>query len=258
MSDLASIQNVLGQWVKEAGHQALAMRPGLEREIKPDGSIVTRADKAIETWLRPKLTGLVQESTVWGEELGWSAPGDGGLWLIDPIDGTSNYFYGQPLWGISVALMQKNRLVVGAAYLPDLDELYLAHAGGGATLNGETLPQIPPGEIKPYELVSHNDGLPYRYPGQFFPGKVRYTGCIVSDGVFVATQRFRGLIDDKCKLYDVAAVIVMCRELGADVRYADGSPFLESDLLENRRIGKPYIIFPRDSNYKITGEEAPQ
>jgi len=222
--------------------------------VKSDGSLVTKADPELERWLRPLLLEALPGSAIWGEELGWSEPGPEGLWMIDPVDGTSNYAFGSPLWGVSVALFRHGHLELGAVAMPDFQELYLARRGAGATLNGEPMPRFRAGEIQPFEIVSHNDGLPQRYPNEIFPGKVRYTGCIVFDGVYVATQRFRGLIDDKCKLYDVAAVVTICRELGADVRYADGSEFIEADLLANRRIGKPYVIFPLGSSFRMSPE----
>jgi len=111
---LAQLLPKLGDIVSEAGRIAQQARTEPKREIKPDGSIVTNGDRLVEQFLRAELTHLVPGSKVWGEEFGHSAEGEGGLWLVDPVDGTTNYAYGSPLWGVSVALLRGSSLKLGA------------------------------------------------------------------------------------------------------------------------------------------------
>src|SRR5579871_533796 len=115
--------------IREAGDTALAAQAGISREIKPDGSIVTPADKAAERFIRERLSALLPSAGITGEELGASLEGEAGLWLIDPIDGTSNYAFGSPSWGVSIGLVRGEEPLLGAIYLPALHELYVAHAG---------------------------------------------------------------------------------------------------------------------------------
>lgn len=251
MSDLSGLLPNLERIAKRAGHLALESRKDLKRFLKPDGSLVTNGDRDVEALLRKELTTLVPGTTVWGEELGHSQPGPGGLWAVDPIDGTSNYTFGSPLWGVSIALIQGNNLELGAISIPDLDELYLAARGHGATCNGKCLKPIPPGPIKPEELVSYNDHVQRALPGCKLPGKMRLSGAFIVDGMFVARQRYRGLIGVREKLYDIAASLLILSELDADIRFADGSPMPVGDLLEDRPIGRPWIAFPRRSGFII-------
>lgn len=246
---LSELQNEIERLTYEAGQRARNARSSMTRELKPDGSIVTNADREVEAWLRPQLESLIPGSTVWGEEEGFSEPGEGGIWLVDPIDGTSNYAFGSPLWGVSVALYQNPIIVAGSVALPDLEETYTAAVGEGARRNGSMLERIPSGSIRSEELVSFSDGLIVRYPQIQWPGKMRHSGAFVVDAMFVASQRFRGLIDYKCKLYDIAASILICSELGADVRFASGEPFQPAENLVDRKIGKPFLIFPPDSGF---------
>lgn len=237
----------LGRIAAEAGALAQKERERLVRELKPDGSIVTNGDKAVELWLRKELTAFVPDTTVWGEEFGFEDAGPGGRWLVDPVDGTSNYAYGSPLWGVSIAYERDGDLRFGAVALPDLDEVFLAEAGEGAYLNGERLAPIEPGPIHPHELTSYNDWIARALSD--VPGKQRLSGAFVIDGTFAVRGRYRALVAMRERLYDVAACVLLAREVGMDVRYIDGTPFTERDLLVNDKIGRPWGILPRDSGY---------
>ena len=217
------------------------------RELKPDGSIVTNGDRAVETWLRRELTALVPGTTVWGEEFGFEETGREGRWLVDPIDGTSNYSYNSPLWGVSIALEVGGRLKLGAVHLADLDELYLAEDGEGAFANGERLPTIRAGRIRPEEVTGYNETIARTL--RDVPGKQRLSGAFVVDGTFTVRGRYRALVAMNEKLYDVAACVALAREVGLDVRYIDGSSFVERELMQDERIGRPWGILPRDCGW---------
>jgi myo-inositol-1(or 4)-monophosphatase len=239
----------VGEIARRAGEMALEARRELRRELKPDGSIVTNGDRAVETFLRPLLTALVPGSTVWGEEFGFEEEGPGGWWLVDPVDGTTNYAFGGPYWGVSIALAVKDKLQLGVIALPDLDEIYLAEEGGGAFLNGERLAEIPPGLIRHEEIVTYPERLLRRIPTETLPGRMRISGAFVVDGTFTATQRFRGMIGHSEKLYDIAASVLINLEVGAEIRYTSGDAFLISDLKRDAKIDQPWMIFPRESGF---------
>lgn len=235
----------------EAADLARAERPSMHPELKGDGSIVTTVDRAVETFLRGALPNVVGDVGFWGEEFGHDGTDATSRWLVDPVDGTSNFSYGSPLWGISVGLVEDGELTVGGIVLPDLNETYLGERGGGATMNGAPLPLIPPGPVKPQELLSYGEPLLVDYGPAAFPGKMRLSGAFVIDGCFVLSQRFRGLIGRRERLYDVAAVVVMARELGADVRYADGTPFNDRELAQGGPIHGAWTVLPKDSGFHL-------
>lgn len=240
----------LGTIVQEAGALAVRLRRGgVQRELKPDGSIVTTADRAVEEWLRTELPDLFPDTNVWGEELGFEQEGEGGLWLVDPIDGTTNYSFGSPLWGVSVALLRNGHLELGAITLPDLHETYLGERGRGAFCNGQSLPQIPAGTIRPEEIVSRGENLIRDFPNAEWPGKSRSTGAFVIEGTFMVRQRYRGLVGYGEKLYDIAAAMLFGLESGAEIRYADGGQIILSDLVTDEKINRPWIMFPAESGF---------
>ncbi len=192
---------------------------------------------------------MVADTTVWGEEFGHDEPGSGGWWLVDPVDGTTNYAFGGPYWGVSIGLMVHDRLSLGAIYLPDLDELYLAESGHGALMNGEPIKPIPTGVVSDEQIVTTCERMLKRYSVKELPGKIRISGAFVVDGTFTATQRFRGMIGHSEKLYDIAASVLINQEVGADIRYANGDAFIVSELKADAKIDQPWVMFPRDSGF---------
>lgn len=249
MGSISPLLAEVGALARRAGEIALESRKALVRELKKDGSIVTNGDRAAETFLRPKLVDLAAGSTVWGEEFGFEEEGPGGWWLVNPIDGTTNFAFGGPYWGVSIGYALKDRLQLGAIFLPDLDELYVAETGCGAFLNGEPLPPIPAGRIRDEEIVTYPERLIRRSPSEPLPGRLRISGAFVIDGTFTATQRFRGMVGQSEKLYDIAASVLINLEVGAEVRYTSGDAFLISDLKQDTKIAQPWMIFPRDSGF---------
>lgn len=244
MSPEVELLGRLEKIVRRAGRIAQESRADLQRSQKQDGSIVTAGDRAVESYLRPELTQLVPGTGVYGEEFGHDGDGPNGLWAVDPVDGTSNYAFGSPLWGVSVGLIQEGQVTLGAVFLADLDEMYLAAKGRGATCNGRPLPPIPVGGIGGIELMSYNDNLIKAYPGQVWPGKMRCSGAFVIDAMWVAQQRFRGLIGIRGKIYDIAASLLINEELGAEVTHIDGEPLDIGELSKGITIPKAYTILP--------------
>lgn len=117
----------------------------VDRRIKADGSYFTEADLAVQEVLLKELQKIYPGAAM-GEEMPeleqreqW-VMGDSGLWSVDPIDGTSNFLNGLPYFAISVALMQQGKSILGVVYNPISNEMFYAEKGGGAYLNGLSLP----------------------------------------------------------------------------------------------------------------------
>ena len=250
MDSFAKLLPDLERVLRAAAEKAIEERCRLQRNLKSDGSIVTNADVAVEGLLRHELPHLMHDTAVWGEELGLEEPGRNGLWVVDPIDGTSNFSFGSPLWGITVALVQGPQIVLGGIVLPDLHEIYLCAKGSGVTQNGAALAPLPRGPVQPFELVSCCDSNA-RALGRKVPGKLRCNGAFVIDGAFVMCQRLRGMICGGERLYDAASCILFGQELGADIRYADGRPFDVEKLVNGEKIADRWIIFPADSGFQV-------
>ena len=232
----------LADIVHRAGQNALQHKSGRIVEFKADGSHVTNVDRETELWLKAELLPRWPGTNCWGEEYGFEPMGENGLWLIDPIDGTTNFAHGLPLWGISVALMDHESVRLGVIALPELNVMLCAERGGGAFWNGEIMPMIPPGEIKSSSLVSINERIKVN-----LPGKPRLSGAFVIDGAFTVKQFYRALFGVNEKLYDMASSLLAARELGAHIAFLDGEIFNEQDWARDVNIDRPWGIFPKGS-----------
>lgn len=248
-------REALADLAREAGRLAQAARRSLVREIKPDGSVVTNADREVEVFLRERLAQLQPGSAVWGEELGFAEDGPGGVWLVDPVDGTTNFSLGSPLWGVSIAFYHAGEVLAGAVALPDLGETYSCIAGGGVDLDGSTLLPLASGPIDSGSPVSVSDSPMKRHPRQPWPGKLRCGGAVCVDGCFVASGRLRGLVGMREKLYDIAAVALFVTELGGIVRYADGRPLRFEDIADDSPIADAWLLFPAESGFVLDTAE---
>ena len=253
MTSLATLLDGLVELTGQAGRIALEVKSRMTSDLKADGSIVTTADREVETFFRLKLPALLPGAAVWGEEEGFAEPGPEGLWLIDPIDGTSNYSFGVPLWGITVGLYSDGACRLGAISMPEFDMLFAAAAGEGATLNGKALPPIQCGPIQRHELVGHADDEPGAFAN--FPGKPRHLGAFVAEAMYVASGKFRAMTSTKCKLYDAAGSLVVLRELGAEVRHADGRTFVDSEWVRPVPC-EPFAVLPPGSGLLQGGQDA--
>lgn len=252
MSNLEGIAESVRAAAQAAGELAQRCRESRSWRLKPDGSIVTNGDLEVEAFLKDRLLQIVGGSGFWGEEGAFEGETPAGLWAVDPIDGTSNYAFGSPLWGVSVAFIRGGEPLLGCIALPDLGEIYLSWSGGGVFRNGVRLPPIPAGPVQPYELVSYSEHVSRQLDSKLIPGKMRSSGALVIEATFTLCQRFRGMIGVREKLYDIAAAVLMARELGADVRYADGAPLVARDLIADVHIAKPWLIFPKESGFVVS------
>ncbi len=240
-TDYLGLQRELGSLLGLAGDMALRGQGGHERTIKPDGSVVTNVDVEIERFLRPRVLELTPGAGLWGEETGHTPQTEEGLWVVDPIDGTTNYTHGIPMWGVTAAFLCQGQIQVGAFVLPALGETYLAVRGHGATMNGVPIEGVQVGEIKPKDLVAHGDSK-LRWIGRV-PGKPRHVGSFVVEAGYTALQRFRAMAAGTVSLYDAAAGILVCREVGCEIREMGGAAWDESEWLDGDRC-RPFMIGP--------------
>src|SRR3954451_14371485 len=123
---------------REAG--ALLMQyfhQGLKIEYKGDADLVTAADRASETLIRERIRAQFPSHDVLGEEQGLADTGSEYRWYVDPLDGTTNFAHGFPVFCVSMALDHKGERVAGVVYDPTRDEMFASQKGSGATLNGK-------------------------------------------------------------------------------------------------------------------------
>lgn len=224
-------------------------------ERKADGSLVTATDLAVQTRLVAALDRAFPGIPLLGEEMSGTeqarllAAADQRVWVLDPLDGTSNYALGFPGFAISLALIEQGRTVLGIVFDPVRDECFTAARGQGARLNGEPLRPVLNGQ--PGTLGSDlelSDCLamidlkrlpPAALPALFRPGgfrSQRNLGSVALDWCWLAAGRFQLYLHGNQRLWDYAAGRLIADETGVPSRHyqTDGVTPARGPSLEPR------------------------
>jgi len=223
---------------REAG--ALVMehfRRGLKIEYKGDADLVTAADRASEKLIRERIGKQFPTHDVLGEEQGLNDQGGEYRWYVDPLDGTTNFAHGYPVFCVSLALEQRSdvpaRRIAGVVYDPNRDELFSAAQGGGAQLNGQPIRVSKIAQLKeclvatgfPSHKRHKNPNIHFYHQITLRTHGVRRAGSAALDLCNVACGRFDGFWEFNLNPWDTAAGVLIVEEAGGKVSRFDGSPF---------------------------------
>ena len=205
--------------------------------VDKKGSIdlVTEVDLKVERMFRDLIAHRFPDHAVLAEELGGSAQAPAGpCWIFDPLDGTTNYTHGVPIFCASLALEVDGVPEIAAVFDPTRRELFTAERGGGAFLNGRAIRVSSADTLVDSMLVT---GFPYdvhqrvdEIVGVFaaFVGQaraVRRLGSAAIDLCYVAAGRFEGFWERGLKAWDTAAGVLLVAEAGGRVTLMDGGPY---------------------------------
>lgn len=215
----------LVELVRRLGETALNEQRHTIRDVKADGTSVTQMDKELESRLRSFLHSSFADCRVLGEEGGFSGPEKAGrIWVIDPIDGTTNYGLGLPFWAISVGLLEGGMPVWGCVYIPPLQQLFLARSGKGAFRNGEPIAPLRRSSLEREDIFGiTSDGI--KRWDYLLPQKIRSLGSAASQAVFVACGHYVGYFLDDWHIWDIAAALLIAKEAGVEVTDYQGNDF---------------------------------
>lgn len=216
-------------WVKEVGEIQLEKlgKKNININIKSGKiDLVTEMDKLSEKILIEKIKKSHPEHSILSEESGMRDNNSDYRWIIDPLDGTTNYAHGFPVFSISVALKYKEEVILGVVYVPKLDELFFAIKDEGAYLNGERIKVSNTKKLEksllatgfPYDrAIDSNNNLKYFNQLVTKVRGIRRTGSAAFDLCNVAAGRFDGYWELKLNPWDVAAGVLIVREAGGEV-----------------------------------------
>ena len=223
--------------VLRAGDMQLAhFNDSVRIEKKGVIDLVTEVDIAIETAFRETIAERFPEHEVLGEELQNAGANSTAthVWIFDPIDGTTNYAHGFPVFCSSLALQIDGRTQLGAIYDPIRRELFTAEKGGGAFLNGLPL-KVSLAEALIDSLLCtgfpYDVHLNYRQVMNVFEAfltrarAVRRLGSAALDLCYVAAGRLDGFWEERLQPWDIAAGALIVEEAGGCTTTLDGSPF---------------------------------
>lgn len=219
--------------VQAGGYLRSAERPGgpAEWTLKGSRDYVTEVDRTAEQIIGEVLTRGLPGSRVIGEELNPSLSTDGLVWVVDPLDGTTNFLHGYPSYGVSIAAAVDGVLQAGVVHHVPLQQTYYAARGGGAWLGEQRLRVS---AIADPEFALVGTGFPFRdlsaleeYQRQFArvaagTSGIRRPGAASIDLADVAAGRFDGFWEQRLSAWDIAAGCLLIREAGGRITNFEG------------------------------------
>ncbi|MBN2288214.1 MAG: inositol monophosphatase [Candidatus Glassbacteria bacterium] len=211
---------------------------GVDVELKGHIDPVTEVDRQVERFLAERISGEFPDHEILAEE-GTRSEGAGEYrWVIDPLDGTTNYAHGYPCYAVSIALEFRRETLLGVIYQPALDEMFTAVRGAGAFLNGRRLAVSSrvtdlgeaflvtgvPYSLHEPEVLRRNVSRLERFLAGSFA--VRRDGSAAYDLACLAAGRFDGYWEEGLKSWDTAAGVLMVLEAGGIATDFNGEPYL--------------------------------
>jgi myo-inositol-1(or 4)-monophosphatase len=235
---------------REAGKilkQHLGKVGDVRRKLGQEKNLVTEIDKKSEEAIIRIIKRHHPGHSVLAEETGRGGSGSEFTWIIDPLDGTTNYVHALPVFCVSIALEQGDRIIAGVIYDPNRDELFSAERGSGAFLNGKRIHVSEADALSRSLLVT---GFPYTIAENPSPAvahfvrfltkaqAVRRMGSAAIDLAYVAAGRFDGFWEASLNPWDMAAGALLVEEAGGIVTGFSGQPFsiYQPQILASNRL----------------------
>lgn len=255
------IKKVARQAALEAGKELSSRFNKFDRgtvEFKSGHEILTQADLASEKKILKEIKNNFPDHRILSEEAGDSHKNSDYLWVVDPLDGTTNFSMHNPLWSVSIGVFYKKQVVLGIIYAPFLNELYLAEAGKGAKLyspadssKGKKMEVSGIREGKVLNAFCHGTkekdikrAVEYHKRQKLNDLDCRQLGSAAIELAFVAAGRIESIVIPGAHPWDVAAGVLLVREAGGRVTDSDGKDWnLESrDMLaSNGKVHKQIL-----------------
>jgi myo-inositol-1(or 4)-monophosphatase len=201
---------------------------------KGDINLVTEADLAAEALIVERIRSYHPKHSILAEESGVTeVAGSEYKWIIDPLDGTTNYAHGYPCFAVNIALEHNGEIVVGVTYDPTRDELFAAERGQGATLNNKKITVSVKEDLKdslivtgfPYNFMEKPDFAEHLKKFLLAARGVRRDGSAALDMAYLACGRFDGFWEEGLNPWDMAAGKLLIEEAGGVLTAYDGSVF---------------------------------
>jgi myo-inositol-1(or 4)-monophosphatase len=201
---------------------------------KSEIDLVTDVDRQSEVYIMERIRSACPEHGILSEESSEQKSSSPYRWIIDPLDGTTNYAHNYPCFCVSVALEKNGELLAGGVFDPLLSESFTASAEGGAFRNGERIAVSSVGDLRrsllstgfAYDVRESTDNNLAFFREFVFSGQaIRRDGSAALDLCYLACGRFDGFWELKLSPWDTAAGLLILREAGGVATLFDGSPY---------------------------------
>lgn len=207
--------------------RSIEMKQGEERNL------VSEIDKGSEAKIISIIKRHYPNHAILAEESGASSASSDYKWVIDPLDGTTNFLHGLPVFCVTIGVEYKGEIVAGVVYDPNLDELFTAERGSGAYCNGKRMKVSQASELInsllvtgfPYDIAKNPDNAVGHFVNFLMEGQaVRRLGSAALDLSYVAAGRFDGFWEVNLNPWDMAAGVLFVHEAGGKVTDFSGAP----------------------------------
>ena len=224
---MAEIAREAGALLMDYFHKRVAV------EYKGEADLVTIADRKSEVLIRERIRQQWPSHDILGEEQGLVDTGSEYRWYVDPLDGTTNFAHGFPVFCVSMALERKGQRIAGVVYDPTRDEMFAAEKGSGAFLNGERAQVSKTANLVeclvatgfPSYKRHKNPNIHFYHQITLRTHGVRRAGSAALDLCCVACGRFDGYWEFNLNSWDTAAGVLIVEEAGGKVTDFSGGPF---------------------------------
>ena len=217
----------------------------LQVSKKGPKDFVTKTDKRVETILVDELNKAKKNYSFITEETGKITNKYKDIfWIIDPIDGTTNFLHGIPHFAISIALQRNNEIITGLIFDPIKNEIFYAEKNNGSYINNNRIRVSKKTNLEECLFASNNDGVKSLHPEL----NLRNTGCAALDLAYVGCGRFDGYFHNNINIWDIAAGKIIIEEAGGKVNNINHYNANNIDI----RAGNPNIyekMLKKLSNY---------
>jgi myo-inositol-1(or 4)-monophosphatase len=236
-------------------------RTDIEVSHKGEVNLVTEVDLAAEELIVSRVWSAFPGHAILAEENHSATKSGSHTWIIDPLDGTTNYAHGFPVFAVSIGLEIDGDLACGAVYNPVLDEMFTARRGRGASCNGQPIRVSSTGRLDasllatgfPYDIrTSEDNNLDNFREFALRAQAVRRAGAAALDFCYVAAGRLDGFWEPKLSPWDCAAGYLLVREAGGKVtnyRGEEGSIYERECIASNGLIHEELLTVLRDARY---------
>ncbi len=233
LSELDSLIELVSQrQIKDFGN--------ISASNKSDGSLITSCDLWSDKTIVDGLASIAPDEGVLSEEGGKSIPKTNAYWVVDPLDGTTNFAAGIPYWSISIARFVDGRPQSSFLMIPTLKKKFVSIQGKGVWLNNKKLdPTKNNYQSECISLCSRSIKILQKKPNSIFPGKIRLLGVSSLNLTSVAMGQTFGAIESTPKIWDIAAAWLILEEMNCSIEWLETNPL---DLISGQNLSD--VNFP--------------
>ncbi len=217
----------LNRLVDDVARRQLKDFGKISSELKPDGTLITSCDRWSDKYLVEGLSKLTNdEEGILSEEGSKTVPSSKAYWIVDPLDGTTNFTAGIPFWAISIARFVNGEPETAILDIPILRQRITAYKGKGVFINGKRIKPLIQNLRKSdcISVCSRSISILQKQPEKTFPGKIRLLGVSSLNMTSVAIGQTFGAIESTPKIWDIAAAWLILKELNCELTWLRTNP----------------------------------